>query len=149
MPDDSELDRGRGPPAGGPRKEGLEAILAKPVTLETDLVDFLIIAGAKKYFSELGTAADFQAQQRFNAEYRARMATTSRREKFLTGKVATLVEDAHYEGITTIGQLKTYLETQRWYGEARRAGITQYAGMETLSRLNQMLNRYGLGPIRP
>ena len=124
----------------------LEARLNVTPTLDTDIMDFLVIAGLRKY-AHYTTAYNDTSQDvrerigRTTIEkYESRRATLSRSEMISETRFVNRLTNLYHEGNKSLRDLKTHIET---YG-------LQIPGMgcASLAYFNSVLEEYGLEHIK-
>lgn len=121
------------------KRQKLEEILNHTVTLDTEINDFLIIAGWRPYWQpKIIENADRITRQAVSEYIEKRREGLSRSEKILEFRF--LSTTAWRDNIRTIGDLKTEIANKGlWY---------RNLGYASIARFSNALKDYGIAPIK-
>lgn len=127
-------------------KATIDDVLNFEVSLETDIMDFLLIAGWDYWYSPIYDKADKNLKEQLREHVKGKKAELSRRTKIQESRFyKACMFFIPYGGysdnkLKTLGDLKNIVETQGF-------GF-RHIGYKSLSHFNDALKQYGIDPIR-
>ncbi len=143
MAKDNQEIRCRSPPEGKERGFGLEDIVKQDVTLDTNIMDFLLIAGWNTWGSSIYRNATVGLSQKLREYVNEKKEGLSMGEKMMERRFVHAIILAGYSKREpkTLRDLKIIIEKE---GLGRLCGIHY----KTLAHLNETFKKYRIEPIK-
>ena len=140
MAREEPLSGGRDPPEEEDSQEGLEARLSRRPTVNTNLMEFLVIAGLAPSWDALYARPEHERLAAHIADrYRGRRRRLTLKAKGLETKVRRRLEELYVKGnVRTVGDV---------VGGLRGGEVSGSLLFEPAVALNDILRYYGFSPI--
>ncbi len=143
MGNNKDRVRCRSPPEGKERGFGLEDILKRKVTLDTDIMEFLLIAGWNTWGSSIYRNATVGLSQKLREYVNEKREGLSMGEKMMERRFVHAIISAGYSK----GEPKTLRDLKI---EIEKEGLSRLRGIhyKTLAHLNETFKKYRIEPIK-